>query len=106
MSEVRWSTDTAILVDPNLKPNNMSIKVNLVDDGSANIKIDDIYGPAGDYDYYDGAYVVEPDWEEQTLQTKDKLMYGDVTVEGIYMTKVTNQAGGKTVYIGGLINDG
>ena len=27
MSEVRWSTDNAILVDPDLKPNNMNIKV-------------------------------------------------------------------------------
>ena len=54
-------------------------------------------------DLYNGPYVVEPDWEAQTLATRDKTMADNVTIEGIYVARVANSAGGKTVYIGGEI---
>lgn len=57
-------------------------------------------------DLYSGPYVVEPDWEAQTLATRDKTMADNVTVEGIYVNSVQNASGGNTVYIGGVINDG
>lgn len=57
-----------------------------------------------DYDDYEGEYSIVPDWEAQTLQTKNKIMHADVTVEGIYINSAENLAGGNTVYIGGIID--
>lgn len=57
-----------------------------------------------DYDDYEGEYTVTPDWEAQTLQTRDKIMHADVTVEAIYLNSAQNPAGGNTVYIGGIID--
>lgn len=51
-------------------------------------------------DVYDGPYVVTPRVYEQTLETKDKLMLNDVTVEIIPLSKVINFSNGYTVTIG------
>lgn len=50
---------------------------------------------------YEGTYVVDPTFEQQTLQTTDKYLADDVTVNAINVVRVSNEAGGKTVYIGG-----
>lgn len=50
---------------------------------------------------YSGAYSVDPNFEGQTLPTKDRLMEENVTVEPIYTSQVENFAGGYTFYIGG-----
>ena len=63
------------------------------------------YEPHG-RETYAGPYDVEPDWVEQTLETQNKVMANNVTVESIYVARVDNPAGGRTVYIGGVINDG
>lgn len=52
---------------------------------------------------YDGAYIVDPDFVGRTLGTRNKLMRDDVTVNPIEVSEVSNLAGGKTVYIGGII---
>lgn len=52
------------------------------------------------YPTYDGEYSVTPRFAEQKLETKDKLMADDVTVEVIPAHEVTNPAGGLTVTIG------
>ena len=49
---------------------------------------------------YDGPYEVTPRFYEQKLETKEKLMIDDVTVEVIPAHEVTNPAGGLTVTIG------
>lgn len=82
---------------------NPVIDVTIIEDGHVNIDVSSIYGTAGGHQYYRGQYVVEPDWDQQVLETKNLLMSDDVTVEGIYVAKVDNSAGGKTVYIGGEI---
>lgn len=60
--------------------------------------------PPSDIEVYDGAYTVDPDFERHVLGTKSKLMRDDVTIEPIEVQRVSNTAGGRTVYIGGLIN--
>ena len=60
--------------------------------------------PPSDIEVYDGAYTVDPDFERHVLGTKSKLMRDDVTIEPIEVQRVSNMAGGRTVYIGGLIN--
>lgn len=51
-------------------------------------------------DHYVGPYIVEPSMDEQTLDTKQKLMDDDVTVREIRVTYTSNLSGGNTVYIG------
>lgn len=52
---------------------------------------------------YRGDYIVEPDFTEQVLATKNKMLVEDVTVNAIEVQRVSNTSGGKTVYIGGVI---
>lgn len=51
-------------------------------------------------DVYEGPYDVVPRVYEQILETKDKLMLNDVTVEIIPRSYVINQKNGYTVTIG------
>lgn len=55
-----------------------------------------------DAEVYDGDYIVYPRFDEQTLETKNKLMKDDVTINEIAVSKVTNPQGGNTVWIGVL----
>lgn len=65
-----------------------------------------ISGNVKDHQYpvYDGPYVATPKFESQELETKDKMMKDNVEVEPIYVSRVSNPAGGTTVYIGGIFN--
>ena len=49
---------------------------------------------------YSGPYEVIPRKVEQTLNTADKLLTDDVTVDAINYSEVDNLSGGKTVNIG------
>ena len=49
---------------------------------------------------YEGPYDVIPRVYQQILETKDKLMTDDVTVEIIPLAKTLNQSNGYTVTIG------
>lgn len=53
---------------------------------------------------YKGEYEVEPSFARRQLPTKAKKMAEDLTVEAIEVQRVSNAAGGRTVYIGGLID--
>lgn len=57
-------------------------------------------GSGGVLPYYDGSYNVIPRIVGQTLETKNKSMRDDVTVDPINYAEVTNPQGGKTVTIG------
>lgn len=56
---------------------------------------------AGEHGYYHGEYRVIPKFNEQVLETNDKIMQDDVTVEEIPVYKTENLGGGYTVVIGG-----
>lgn len=59
------------------------------------------------YDYiheeeYEGEYVVTPrPWNETILETENKILRNNVTVEVIPYYETSNLSGGSTVYIGG-----
>ena len=55
----------------------------------------------GSYDIYTGEYTVVPTFENQTLETENKFLTNNVSVEAIAMTRVSNPSGGITVNIGG-----
>lgn len=54
-----------------------------------------------DRDEYPGPYTVTPTREDQTLNTRNKIMAANVTVFEIPYVEVRNPVGGKTVTIGG-----
>lgn len=49
---------------------------------------------------YTGEYEVTPTFDEQTLETKDRLLSDNVTVHSIPVSRTINPQGGKTIYIG------
>lgn len=55
-------------------------------------------------DPYTGAYEVDPSFERQNLETKDKQMLEDVAVNPIAVESSYNPSGGMTVYIGGVFD--
>ena len=57
-----------------------------------------------DIEIYRGDYIVEPDFTELVLATKNKMLMDNVKVSAIEVQRVSNTSGGRTVYIGGLIN--
>lgn len=52
-------------------------------------------------DWYDGEYVVIPDFVGRTLETESKTMREDVVVNAIPIEVAINESGGNTVTIGG-----
>lgn len=55
---------------------------------------------------YTGEYIVTPDFVQQILDTKQKLMLDDVTVKKIPVSETHNPFGGITISIGDEINEG
>lgn len=50
--------------------------------------------------YYEGEYVITPTFEKQVLETKQKSLSDNVTVEKITTLEVDNEAGGVTYIFG------
>lgn len=50
---------------------------------------------------YNGEYIVRPSFEEQKLETANRVMLRDVEIEPIQTETVSNTAGGMTLIIGG-----
>ena len=53
---------------------------------------------------YNGPYTVGPHFAAQVLPTKEKVLREDITVNPIDVARVSNPAGGNTIYIGGITN--
>lgn len=49
---------------------------------------------------YEGEYVIDPKFEDITLETKKKSLYDDMTVKAITTLEVDNEQGGTTFIIG------
>lgn len=57
----------------------------------------------GSFPKYEGEYEIIPSLSEDiTLETAKKLMTDDVTVKKLPRYDVANEAGGTTVYLGGM----
>ena len=50
--------------------------------------------------WYEGEYVIDPKFEDITLETKKKSLYDDMTVKAITTLEVDNEQGGTTFIIG------
>lgn len=53
-------------------------------------------------DIYDGVVIVDPNFDGVTLETANKLLTDNITVNPIKVENVSNLGGGITVYIGGI----
>ena len=58
--------------------------------------------PSGDYETYSGDYSVKVPFggDDAVLETGNKLMRDNLTVEAVNVSETTNTAGGKTMIIG------
>jgi hypothetical protein len=71
-----------------------------LDQSSQDFDVELVGGGSGRLPYYTGAYVVDPRKVEQILETRNKSMREDVTINEIYYSETSNVGGGLTAYIG------
>lgn len=77
--------------------------LNVVVGSNANKLTGVIAQSGGSFPKYEGEYEVVPSLAEDiTLETAKKLMTDDVTVKKLPRYDVANEAGGTTVYLGGM----
>ena len=76
------------------------LSVNLYMDGTPDkvIRVMDYDAPV-----YTGETTVNPDFIGKVLQTAQKTVTSNITVNPIQVESVSNIQGGRTVYIGGII---
>lgn len=87
----------------------LSLNLNIDGDLSLDLHMD---GEAGtvikvverDAPTYQGQTTVTPDFEGTVLETAQKIVLTDITVNPIQVSRTSNSSGGTTVYIGGLIS--
>lgn len=77
------------------------IRVNIRGNKDINVKVNGQLIMVGDYEHYEGEYEVTPTFNEQKLETKNKVMGADVDVKPITVVETPNNSGGLTVIIGG-----
>ena len=54
-----------------------------------------------EYEVYKGPHEFTPKIEKQIVETEDKVVHENITVDGIPYYEVSNEKGGVTVIIGG-----
>jgi len=77
----------------------MIFNISVIDDSEITFEIEEGIG-SGTLPPYEGTYVVTPRKVEQVLETNDKRMTDDVTVEAISYIEAGNLGGGMTATIG------
>ncbi len=94
-------------VKARLEEQNYKCKLKILDINSAFVPcmrdIQTIPKPIGEA--YRGDYEISPSFDPQTLPTENRYLSRDITVDAIEISRVTNPAGGRTVYIGGIFNE-
>ena len=81
----------------------MSDKIHVAVVGTGNKLTGVIAQSGGSYPKYEGEYEVIPSLAEDIkLETAKKVMTDDVTVKKLPRYDVANEAGGTTVYLGGM----
>lgn len=95
----RWIENGVLHLDVDLLQSSQLIPLELTE-SSQEFEIELVGGGSGRLPYYTGAYIVDPRKVEQTLETKNKSMRDDVTVNPIFYAETTNLSGGLTAVIG------
>lgn len=80
----------------------LDIELEIVNTIELEVELETCYqSGSGGFPYYKGPYKTVPKVIKQTLNTKNKSMSLDVTIESIPYSEVSNPEGGKTIIIGG-----
>lgn len=95
----QWVDGRVLHIDVGLDESSQIIDIGL-DQSSQEFEIELVGGGSGRFPWYEGAYVVDPRKVEQTLETKNKSMRDDVTVNPIFYAETSNLGGGLTAVIG------
>lgn len=95
----QWVEGNVLHIDVGLDTSSQVIELGL-DESSQEFEIELVGGGSGRLPYYTGAYIVDPRKVEQVLETKNKSMRDDVTVNPIFYAETTNISGGLTAVIG------
>ena len=85
--------------DVSFRETNTRIDCKLKNELAFDVKFENFTGIT-EVETYDGNYDVIPKTEGQTLETNQKYMKSDVTIQKIPFYNVSNESGGSTVYIG------
>lgn len=90
-----------IVVQQNIPiPVEIVVSGNIATDNKQSVSGSIVIG-SGYHQTYTGEYIVTPTVAGQTLETQNKLMTDDVTVEAIPYHEVSNLFNGLTITIGG-----
>lgn len=81
------------------------ISVRIQDSPRINVNVSAITKVLPEGDVFSGPYSVVPKVNAQTLNTADKYMAKDVSVEAVPFYSVSNQSGGNTVYIANIAKE-
>ena len=82
-------------------PRALSFSVEESSDKPVSFEVDGkLIAEYNDTEPYDGNYVITPSFESQSFDTTNKRMTQMFTVNPISINRITNLAGGKTVFIG------
>lgn len=95
----RWIENGVLHLDVDLLQGSQLVPIELTE-SSQEFEIELVGGGSGRLPYYTGEYVVDPRKVEQVLETKNKSMRDDVTVNPIFYAETTNLSGGLTAVIG------
>lgn len=85
---MKWIENGVLHLDVDIENTSQDFEVELVGGGSGRLP------------YYTGEYVVDPRKVEQTLETRNKSMREDVTINPIFYAETSNISGGLTAVIG------
>lgn len=95
----RWIEHGVLHLDIDLLQSSQLIPIEFVE-SEQEFEIELVGGGSGRLPYYTGPYEVDPRKVEQILETKNKSMRDDVTVNPIFYAETTNLSGGLTAVIG------
>ena len=91
--------DNVLYLDVFMSQSSQNLDITF-EDGSQELEIEMVGGSEGRLPYHTGAYEVDPRKVEQTLETENKSMSGNVVIHPIFYAETSNLGGGLTAIIG------
>jgi hypothetical protein len=95
----QWVEDRVLHLEVDLFEGSQSFDLSL-SVSSKDFDVELVGGGSGRLPYYTGEYVVDPRKVEQILETRNKSMREDVTINPIFYAETSNTSGGLTAVIG------
>ena len=91
--------DNVLYLDVFMSQSSQNLDISF-ENGSQELEIELVGGSEGRLPYYLGPYEVDPRKVEQTLETANRSMNGNVVIHPIFYAETSNLGGGLTAIIG------